>query len=93
VAKICRGLCIAVVALALGGPSARAAGVHTQRLDVGAELVRQQAGGKPWIVNLVLGAQLGMDDGTVPSPIKHMPSRSRAGRRSTRRRSRPAAWT
>lgn len=58
-------------ALAVGAPAARAAD-HTQRLDVGAELVRQQPGGKPWIVNLVLGAQLGMTDNTDPSPVKHM---------------------
>jgi hypothetical protein len=72
VALIPRCLSIAAVALALGGPATVLAAEHTQRLDVGAELVRQQAGGKPWIVNLVLGAQLGMDDGTVPSPLKHM---------------------
>ncbi|HET6507759.1 MAG TPA: hypothetical protein VFG42_13290 [Baekduia sp.] len=60
-----------VCALACAPAGARAAS-HTQRLDVGAELVRQQPGGKPWIVNLVLGAQLGMDDGTVPSPVRHM---------------------
>lgn len=52
--------------------SAASAADHTQRLDVAAELVRQQPGGKPWIVNLVLGAQLGMSDGSVPSPVKHM---------------------
>jgi hypothetical protein len=45
---------------------------HTQRLDIGAELVRQQAGGKPWIVNLSLGAHLGSSDGSVPSPVNHM---------------------
>jgi hypothetical protein len=72
VALIPRRLSIAVVALALGGPATALAAEHTQRLEVGAELVRQQAGGKPWIVNLVLGARLGMDDGTVPSPLKHM---------------------
>jgi hypothetical protein len=74
VARISSCLSIAAVAvvIAVGCPTALAAGAHAQRLDVGAELVRQQAGGKPWIVNLVLGAQLGMDDGTVPSPVKHM---------------------
>jgi hypothetical protein len=61
----------ATLALACVPAVASAAG-HTQRLDVGAELVRQQPGGKPWIVNLVLGAQLGTDDGTVPSPLRHM---------------------
>jgi len=63
----------AVVALAglVAVPVAQAAD-HTQRLDVGAELVRQQPGGKPWIVNLVLGAQLGMSDGTAPAPVKRM---------------------
>lgn len=53
-------------------PVAALAAGHTQRLVVGAELVRQQAGGKPWIVNLVLGARLGTDDGSVPSPVRHM---------------------
>jgi|tagenome__1003787_1003787.scaffolds.fasta_scaffold20851061_3 hypothetical protein len=55
---------------ALAAPAAMAD--HTQRLDIGAELVRQQAGGKPWIVNLTLGAELGSTDGTVPSPVNHM---------------------
>lgn len=62
---------LALVLVAVATPAALAA-THTQRLDVAAELVRQQAGGKPWIVNLVLGAQMGMDDGSVPSPVKHM---------------------
>jgi hypothetical protein len=44
---------------------------HTQRLQIGAELVRQPAG-KPWIVNLMLGAQLGMADGSRPAPVNHM---------------------
>jgi hypothetical protein len=44
---------------------------HTQRLDIAAELVRQPAG-KPWIVNLSLGAVLGSTDGVVPSPVNHM---------------------
>jgi hypothetical protein len=59
-----------LAALLAGAPAASAA--HTQRLDVGAELVRQQAGGKPWIVNLTLGAQMGMEDGSVPAPVKRM---------------------
>ncbi|MCW3002120.1 MAG: hypothetical protein JWQ20_1418 [Conexibacter sp.] len=63
--------CAAASALAaLGAPSALAD--HTQRLDIGAELVRQQAGGKPWIVNLDIGAELGTTDGTVPAPVNHM---------------------
>jgi hypothetical protein len=65
-------VCAAATAVAaLAAPAARAAD-HTQRLDIGAELVRQQAGGKPWIVNLSLGAELGTTDGTVPEPISHM---------------------
>jgi hypothetical protein len=64
---------LAVAALAASTTTTAAlAAEHTQRLDVAAELVRQQAGGKPWIVNLVLGAQMGMDDGSVPSPVNHM---------------------
>jgi hypothetical protein len=63
---------VSMVLTALVGAPAAVAASHTQRLDVAAELVRQQAGGKPWIVNLVLGAQMGMDDGTVPSPVRHM---------------------
>jgi hypothetical protein len=55
---------------ALAAPSAMAD--HTQRLDIGAELVRQQSGGKPWIVNLSLGAHLGSTDGTNPAPVNHM---------------------
>ena len=65
------GTAAAVVALgAVGAPAALAD--HTQQLDVGARLVRQQAGGKPWIVNLSIGADLGSTDGTVPSPIRDM---------------------
>jgi hypothetical protein len=59
-----------VVAAAAAAPSALAD--HTQRMDIGAELVRQQPGGKPWIVNLGIGAELGMADGSVPAPIEHM---------------------
>lgn len=66
-----RSVLLAALAALVCAPAAVAAG-HTQRLDVAAELVRQQSGGKPWIVNLVLGAQMGMDDGSVPSPVKHM---------------------
>lgn len=65
------GALAGALAAAAIAPAAHAAD-HTQRLDVGAELVRQQPGGKPWIVNLVLGAQLGMSDGSVPSPVKRM---------------------
>jgi hypothetical protein len=63
-------LAAAVVASLVGAPTALAD--HTQRLDIGAELVHQQPGGKPWIVNLSLGAKLGTTDGTVPSPVNHM---------------------
>ena len=59
-----------VAAAAAAAPSALAD--HTQRMDIGAELVRQQPGGKPWIVNLGIGAELGMADGSVPAPIEHM---------------------
>lgn len=62
----------AVTAVTAVAPGLASAASHTQRLDVGAELVRQQPGGKPWIVNLVLGARLGMDDGSVPTPVRHM---------------------
>lgn len=62
----------AAAAIALtGGTPAAAQAAHTQRLDIAAELVRQPAG-RPWIVNLSLGAQLGSTDGTVPSPVNHM---------------------
>jgi hypothetical protein len=55
---------------AVAAPAALAA-EHTERLDIGAELVRQPPG-KPWIVNLMLGAKLGMDDLSVPSPVRNM---------------------
>jgi hypothetical protein len=58
-------------ALAASAAPAAQAAEHTQRLDIGAELVRQPPG-KPWVVNLVLGAQLGMDDLSVPSPVRNM---------------------
>jgi hypothetical protein len=61
---------VAAVATAVAAPAAMAAD-HTQQLNIGAELVRQPAG-KPWVVNLLLGADLGMTDGTVPSPVDHM---------------------
>jgi hypothetical protein len=69
-----RSVAIAAALAALGSaataPAAALAG-HTQRLDIAAELVRQPAG-KPWIVNLSIGAQLGTDDGTVPEPVNRM---------------------
>jgi hypothetical protein len=51
-------------------PAALAAD-HTQHLEIAAELIRQPAG-KPWIVNLTIGAQLGMSDGTAPEPVNRM---------------------
>lgn len=48
-----------------------APGSHTQQLDIAAELVRQPAG-KPWVVNLVLGAKMGTAEGVVPEPVNHM---------------------
>ena len=62
---------VAVAASLLAAPAAALAD-HTQQLNIGAELVRQQAGGKPWMVNLSLGAALGSTDGAVPSPVNHM---------------------
>ncbi|MCW2982872.1 MAG: hypothetical protein JWR63_442 [Conexibacter sp.] len=65
-------LCAAVAALAgTGAVAATALADHTQRLDIAAELVRQPAG-KPWIVNLSIGAQLGSTDGVTPAPVNHM---------------------
>jgi hypothetical protein len=66
-------LALASIALACAaaGPVPSALADHTQRLDVGAELVRQPPG-RPWIVNLSLGAELGATDGTVPAPVSHM---------------------
>ena len=63
----------ACAVLAAGGLTATAAlaADHTQQLNIAAELVRQPVG-KPWIVNLVLGANMGMSDGTVPAPVNHM---------------------
>jgi hypothetical protein len=68
--RLAIGLTAVLAAGALAVPAALAD--HTQRLDIGAELVRQQAGGKPWIVNLSLGAHLGSTDGAAPSPVNHM---------------------
>ncbi|WCB95528.1 hypothetical protein DSM104299_04277 [Baekduia alba] len=70
-----------VAALSLLGVPAAALADHTQQLNVGTELVRQQAGGKPWIVNLSLGATLGSTDGVVPSPVNHMVFRFTRGAR------------
>lgn len=65
-------LTAAIAALtAVAAPTALAAD-HTNRLDIGAELVRQQTGGKPWVVNLLLGVELGMSDGSIPKPVTHM---------------------
>jgi hypothetical protein len=66
-----KALAAATAAVAFGVVAGPAQAAHTQRLEIGAELVRQPAG-KPWIVNLSLGAQLGSGDGTVPSPVNHM---------------------
>lgn len=55
---------------AVAVPAAMAA-QHTQALDVGAELVTQPKG-KPWVVNLLLGATMGMDDGSTPAPVQNM---------------------
>ncbi|MCW2993161.1 MAG: hypothetical protein JWQ18_656 [Conexibacter sp.] len=67
---IVRSAAVALALAVLGAGPARAAD-HTQHLDVAAELVRQPAG-KPWIVDLTIGAQLGSTDGTVPEPVDHM---------------------
>jgi hypothetical protein len=44
---------------------------HTQELSIGAELVRQPKG-KPWEVNLLLGATLDLTDGGTPEPVQNM---------------------
>lgn len=44
---------------------------HTQELSIGAELVRQPKG-KPWEVNLLLGATLDLTDGGTPAPVQNM---------------------
>jgi hypothetical protein len=64
---------LAAIALAVAAPVPLARADHTQRLDVAAELVRQPAG-KPWTVNLSLGAELGSTDAAapVPAPVNHM---------------------
>jgi hypothetical protein len=69
-----RTLAAALAAAALGAVAAPVAlaADHTQQLNIGAELVRQQKGGRPWIVNLSLGATLGMSDLSVPAPVNHM---------------------
>jgi hypothetical protein len=65
------GVAVALAAAAgITAPAALAA-THTQQLNLSAELVRQPPG-KPWIVNLNLGAQLGMDDLSVPEPVTNM---------------------
>jgi hypothetical protein len=63
---------LAAAALAAVAAPAALAADHTQQLHIGAELVRQQKGGRPWIVNLSLGATLGMSDATTPAPVNHM---------------------
>jgi hypothetical protein len=62
---------VAAAALTAGAAPAAMAADHTQQLDIGAQLVRQPVG-KPWVVSLLLGAQAGMTDGTVPAPLDHM---------------------
>jgi hypothetical protein len=65
-------LASATAALAGALPaSAALAANHTQQLNLAAELVNQPPG-KPWVVNLILGAELGSADGTVPSPVRNM---------------------
>jgi hypothetical protein len=65
-------LTAAAAALGAGAAPAALAADHVNRLDIGAELVRQQPGGKPWVVNLLLGAEMGMTDGTIPKPVTNM---------------------
>jgi hypothetical protein len=79
--KSVRGLVGVVVCAGLLVAPGAALADHTQQLNIGAELVRQQAGGKPWMVNLSLGATLGSTDGTVPSPVDHMVFRFTKGAR------------
>ena len=72
--RLSRSVVVIASATALLGALAAApalAADHTQKLNIGAELVRQPPG-KPWVVNLLLGADVGMTDGTVPAPIDHM---------------------
>jgi hypothetical protein len=65
-------LASATAALAGALPaSAALAATHTDTLNIAAELV-QQPPGKPWVVNLGLGADLKMDDGSTPVPLDHM---------------------
>lgn len=68
--RLAAGL-LAAAALAGGAAPSTLAATHTQRLEVGAQLLRQPKGA-PWEINLVLGAQMGMDDNSTPPPVNHM---------------------
>jgi|HigsolmetaAR202D_1030399.scaffolds.fasta_scaffold07972_3 hypothetical protein len=56
-------------AAAVAAPAAHAQ--HTQQLDVGAQLLRQPKG-KPWEMNLLMGATMGMSDNSTPAPVTRM---------------------
>ena len=64
-------LAAAVTAISAWTVAPALAASHTQSLDVGAELVTQPKG-KPWVVNLLLGAEMGMDDGSTPEPVNNL---------------------
>jgi hypothetical protein len=55
----------------LAGASPASAATHTQELDIAARLIKQPSG-KPWEVNLLLGATMGMDDGSTPEPVRNL---------------------
>jgi hypothetical protein len=61
---------VAAAVAAVAVPTAALA-EHTQTLDVAAELIKQPPG-KPWEVNLLLGATLDDTSGEQPSPVNHI---------------------
>ena len=65
------GLAALVSAAALAPAVAHAFAAPTQKLDVAATLLDQPKG-RPWAVNLTLGAELGTVDGSVGAPVKNI---------------------
>lgn len=66
-----RHVVLTIVACAVLLPATSAGAVQTATFTPGAQMISQPPG-QPWTLKVLLDAQLGSDDGSLPSPVRHM---------------------
>lgn len=66
-----RRIVLSIAACAALLPVASAGAAQTALFTPGAQMITQPPG-QPWTLKVLLDAQLGSDDGTMPVPVRHM---------------------